>query len=108
MPAYVAIGVRAVRKRVGEMMALSCNAKGDVLSYVWKKDGIVIPDANQSFYIIYDILKSDIGHYECIPSNAFGTHNTTEVIVNIESKCSNNTIIEILKSGHSEIRTPLK
>ncbi len=88
MPAYVTTRQRSIRIKIGTMMALPCNAEGhpDVFTFVWKKNGIIISGANESFLIKYDVSWSDIGNYECIPSNQYGTHNTTEYTVNIESK----------------------
>ncbi len=68
--------------------SLPCDANGDpsTLTYVWKKDGEVIPGANRSYLIIYRTSKTDVGHYECIPQNEYGTYNTTEYVLNIEGE----------------------
>ena len=93
VPAYVSSRPRTVQIKAGSMMALPCRAKGypSNFTYLWKKDGITINGANQSFLIIYKTTTSDVGHYECFPSNTFGTHNTTEFTVNIESEYNHTT-----------------
>ena len=79
---------RDIAAKESTTTSLPCNANGDLstLTYVWKKDGEVIPGANSSYLNIYGTSKLDVGHYECIPSNEYGTYNTTEYILNIEGE----------------------
>ena len=62
------------------------------LSFVWKKDGVTLSDsdriqgASTSSISISEVTLSDIGLYECIPSNENGTFNSSVTQVNIRSK----------------------
>ncbi|MHC1775355.1 MAG: LamG-like jellyroll fold domain-containing protein [Lentimicrobium sp.] len=43
------------------------------LFYQWYKDGVMIPNAQQNIYVIYDLETSDAGGYYCAVTNDFGT-----------------------------------
>ena len=62
------------------------------LSFVWKKDGLRLFDSNRiqgastSSLSISQVIVDDIGIYECFPSNANGTLNSSSTILNIRCK----------------------
>ena len=79
------------------MVSLFCNAKGTVTTYVWKKDGIVIRGASSSYLNIDKVNLQDVGHYECIPYNSFGNHNSSEITINIQSELGTLLIVLCVK-----------
>ena len=48
------------------------------LSYLWRKDGAVIPSATSSSYIISSAQPADEGNYSVIVSNALGAATSTD------------------------------
>ena len=44
--------------------------KGETISYQWKKEGEIIPNATASSYKIPKILKESLGHYSCTVSTS--------------------------------------
>ncbi len=71
----------------GTNVTLWCNADGipNTIEYQWTKDGNALPNQTTNAYTINDMSLEDIGSYECVPSNAVGTHNATTITVNIRS-----------------------
>ena len=66
-------------------------------TYVWKKDGIVIRGASSSYLNIDEVNLQDVGHYECIPSNSFGSHNSSETTINIQSELGTLLIVSCVE-----------
>ena len=52
------------------------------LNFVWYKDGIPIPNTNNSVYIKHNVLKeNDEGHYKCRITNWVGEAESSEAFV---------------------------
>ena len=73
---------------VGSDVTLIVTASGDPddITYVWKKNGVIIPGETSNTLIINDVSPYDIGQYECIPSNSVGSHNSSIIQVDVECK----------------------
>ena len=54
------------------------------ITYVWKKNGFTIPGETSNTLTISSAGISDIGSYECIPSNSEGTHNTSVIQLDVK------------------------
>ena len=54
------------------------------ITYVWKKDGVIIPGETSNTLTISSVDVSNIGSYECIPSNSEGTHNTSIIQLDVK------------------------
>ena len=57
----------------GKKSRFSVVCAGNSLTYVWRKNGVIIPGENNSFYDINSLKKSDEGNYQVTISNAFGS-----------------------------------
>ena len=58
----------------GEKVAFEVSVSGAApLSYQWDKNGIIIPGADSSVYIIENATLSDVGEYKVIATNAHGS-----------------------------------
>ena len=70
----------------GSNVALTVTANGDPddITYVWKKNGVIIPRETSNILILYDVSPFDIGQYECIPMNSVGSHNSSIIQVDVE------------------------
>ena len=55
------------------------------ITYQWKKNGVNIPLQNSRSLTLSPVVTTDIGSYECIPSNSLGTHNTSLIQVDMRS-----------------------
>ena len=71
----------------GSDVTLTVTASGDPddITYVWKKNGVIIPGQTSNTLTLSDVSGDDIGQYECIPSNSVGTHNSS--IIQIDVNC---------------------
>ena len=72
----------------GSEITLEITAGGDPgdITYVWKKNGVIIPGETSNTLTLSNVTGNDIGQYECIPSNAVGSHNSSIVLVTINCK----------------------
>ena len=79
----------------GSNVTLTVTASGDPddITYVWKKDGVIIPGETSNTLILNNISPFDIGQYECIPMNSVGSHNSSIIQVDVECEL-------ILKLSH--------
>jgi hypothetical protein len=67
---------------IGGNVTFSVQAGGDpVLTYVWKKDGVVIPDATQSQLALTGVQKSDEGQYTVEVTNPYGTVSSAAQLI---------------------------
>src|ERR1035437_2750803 len=57
----------------GKKSRFSVVCAGNSLTYVWKKNGVIIPGENNNFYDINSDRKSDEGNYQVTISNTFGS-----------------------------------
>ena len=66
-------------------VTLEITASGDPddITYVWKKNGVIIPGETSNTLILNDVSGDDIGQYECIPSNSVGSHNSSTIQVDV-------------------------
>ena len=71
----------------GSDVTLEITATGvpDDITYVWKKNGVIIPGETSNTLILNDVSGNDIGQYECIPSNSVGSHNSS--IIQVDVNC---------------------
>lgn len=70
----VLIGSPASRyAEVGQTVALSVNAAGSTLSYLWLKDGAALPYGTVASLTITNVQLSDAGDYRAVVSNPFGS-----------------------------------
>ena len=72
----------------GSSTTLQVTAEGipSNITYVWKKDGVIIPGETSNTLTISSVGVSDIGSYECIPSNSEGTHNTSIIQLDVKGQ----------------------
>ena len=70
----------------GSSITLEVTAEGipDTITYTWTKDGTVILGETNDTLTINPVDISDIGEYECIPSNSEGTFNTSVIQVDVK------------------------
>ena len=73
---------------MGSNATISCMADGvpGPVTYTWRKDGVVILGQSEMTLTLRDVSVSDIGVYECVPSNSEGTLNTSRTQINARSK----------------------
>ena len=71
----------------GSDVTLEITAVGDPgdITFVWKKDGVIIPGETSNILTLSDVSGDDIGKYECIPSNSVGSHNSS--IIQVDVNC---------------------
>ena len=69
----------------GSSIVLKVNASGipDAITYEWKQNGVTIPLQTSSMLTLSSVNTSDIGLYECIPSNSLGTFNISVIKVDL-------------------------
>ena len=70
----------------GSDVTLTVTASGDPddITYVWKKNGVIISGETSNTLILNDVSPLDIGQYECIPVNTIGSHNSSIIRVDVE------------------------
>ncbi len=62
----------------GDSVVLAINATSNApLTYVWRKDGVIIPGATSSALTLIGLQTSDLGTYEVTASNAVGSVTRT-------------------------------
>ena len=83
--AYITSSSGDVSVDAGSDVTLEITASGDPddITYVWKKDGVIIPGETSNTLILNNVSGDDIGQYECIPSNSVGSHNSSITQVDI-------------------------
>ena len=83
--AYITSSSGDVTADAGSDVALTVTASGDPddITYVWKKNGVIIPGEASNILTLTDVSGDDIGEYECIPSNSVGSHNSSIIQVDI-------------------------
>ena len=71
----------------GSDVTLTVTASGDPsdITYVWKKNGVIIPGETSNTLTLNNVSGDDIGQYECIPSNSVGSHNSS--IIQVDVNC---------------------
>ena len=67
-------------------LTVTASADPDDITYVWKKDGVIIPGETSNTLILNDVSPFDIGQYECIPSNSVGSHDSSIIQIDVECK----------------------
>ena len=85
--AYIVSSSGDVLALKGSSVVLEVTASGipDNITYQWKKNSNIIPFQMSSSLTFSPFDISDIGSYECIPSNSLGTHNTSVIQVDLRS-----------------------
>ena len=83
--AYITSSSGNVTADAGSSITLTVTASGDPsdITYVWRKNGVIIPGETSNTLILNDVSGDDIGQYECIPSNSVGSHNSSIIQVNV-------------------------
>ena len=86
--AYVLGSSGDVTADVGSDITLVITASGDPddITYVWKKNGVIIPGETSNTLTLSDVSGDVIGQYECIPSNSVGSHNSSIIQVDVKSE----------------------
>ena len=86
--AYITSSSGDVTADAGSDVALTVTASGDPsdITYVWRKNGVIIPGETSNTLILNDVTGDDIGRYECIPSNSVGNHNSSIIQVDVNCK----------------------
>ena len=74
-------------------LTVTASSDPDDITYVWKKDGVIIPGETSNTLILNNVSPFDIGQYECIPMNSVGSHNSSIIQVDVECEL-------ILKLSH--------
>jgi photosystem II stability/assembly factor-like uncharacterized protein len=57
----------------------------DTVFYQWQKDGVNIPNANNSSYKITNAQENASGSYACVISNSFGTLSSNIALLQVQS-----------------------
>ena len=85
--AYIVSSTGDVLALKGSSVVLEVTASGipDNITYQWKKNSNIIPLQNSRSLTLGPVDTTDIGSYECIPSNSLGTHNTSVIQVDLRS-----------------------
>ena len=85
--AYIVSSSGNVLALKGSSVVLEVTASGipDNITYQWKKNSNIIPFQNSRSLTLSPVDTTDIGSYECIPSNSLGTHNTSVIQVDLRS-----------------------
>ena len=85
--AYITSSSGDVTVDAGSDVTLEITASGDPgdITYVWKKNGVIIPGETSNTLILNDVSGDNIGQYECIPSNSLGSHNSS--IIQLDINC---------------------
>ena len=85
--AYIVSSSGDVVALIGSSVVLEVTASGipHKITYQWKKNGDIISLQNSRSLTLSPVDTSDIGSYECIPSNSLGTHNTSVIQVDLRS-----------------------
>ena len=83
--AYITSSSEDVTANAGSDVTLEITASGDPedITYVWKKNGVIIPGETSNTLVLNDVSGDDIGQYECIPRNSVGSHNSSTIQVDI-------------------------
>lgn len=86
----------------GENLTLRVTATGEGLSYQWRKNGILIPNATNSTYS-QPATNESSGIYDCVVSNSCGsvTSQSAEVIVNLVPKITTHPVSIEVCEGES-------
>ena len=86
--AYVLGSSGNVTADIDSDVTLTVNASGDPddITYVWKKNGVIIPGKISNTLTLNNVSGDDIGQYECIPSNSVGSHNSSIILVDVNCK----------------------
>ena len=86
--AYITSSSGDVTVDAGSDVTLEITASGDPddITYVWKKNGVIIPGETSNTLVLNDVSGDDIGQYECIPSNSVGSHNSSIIQVDVTCK----------------------
>ena len=85
--AYITSSSGDVTADAGSNITLEITASGipDDITFVWKKNGVIIPGETTNTLILNDVSGDDIGQYECFPSNSVGSHNSS--IIQVDVNC---------------------
>ena len=83
--AYITSSSGDLTADAGSEVTLTVTASGDPddITYVWKKNGVIIPEETSNTLILNNVSGDDIGQYECIPSNSVGSHNSSTIQVDV-------------------------
>ena len=86
--AYITSSSGDLTADAGSEVTLTVTASGDPsdITYIWKKNGVIIPGETFNTLTLNDVSGNDIGQYECIPSNAVGSHNSSIIQVDVNCK----------------------
>ena len=69
---------------VGKQASFSVSATGSFpLTYQWEKNGINIPAANASSYIINNTQYTDTGHYNVVVTNIYGSDTSNSATLTV-------------------------
>ena len=69
---------------VGQQASFSVSATGSFpLTYQWEKNGINIPAANASSYIINNTQYTDTGHYNVVVTNIYGSDTSNSATLTV-------------------------
>ena len=69
--------------KAGDSLTLTLDAAGELLTYQWLKNGIVLPGATQRIYRQSPVIRADSGIYSCRVINQCDTITTREAIVKV-------------------------
>ena len=88
--AYIISSSGDVVVDLGSSTTLQVAAEGipSNITYMWKKNGVIIPGETSNTLTVSSVSLSDIGQYECIPSNSEGTFNTSTIQLDVKGKFS--------------------
>ena len=71
--------------RVGETLALSCNATGDSLVYTWRLNKVILDNQTNNILLIKNTTPLHTGNYTCEVSNHIAKETSTPALVMIHS-----------------------
>lgn len=68
-------------KDVGESVTFSIAATGTSLTYQWRKNGVSIPGAVTTSYVIPSISMTDVGSYDCVVTKNCGAVTSSSALL---------------------------
>ncbi len=98
---------------LGNPATFTVNASGtDPLSYFWKRNSAVIPNATNSSYTLFNAQLSDSGsRFSCLVTNAYGfaasTNATLKVIDTVSNDLCSGAVV-ITNASYTNVQSTLK
>jgi hypothetical protein len=83
----------------GGTLALTVSVSGGTLDYQWQKDGVPIPDATTSTYVVASAGPADSGSYIMVATNQLGSATSDAAVVTVVSPAAGSLEAAIVADG---------